>query len=134
MTEECRPTTAEERAAELADAKHVRIPGPEAICLCLEPWPCLRRRLIADVERQAPLVEELVGVLEARCEHHNLPLEYEPQGDAHLPLVGWNHPVQMQPNHHNKTGIVYASCALTDSERDLLRRVHQARGKEDKAQ
>ncbi len=43
-------TTKAQRAAELENERHVRIPGPEAICLCLNAWPCLTSRLIDDVD------------------------------------------------------------------------------------
>lgn len=57
-------TTAEERTSELEDVKHLRIPGPEAICMCLKPWPCLTRRLITQVGRLTVRVDQFT----AECE------------------------------------------------------------------
>ncbi len=63
MVDKSNTTTTEERAAELEGVGHERIPGPEAICMCLKPWPCLIRRLIKEVERLLPEEQDKLSVL-----------------------------------------------------------------------
>jgi hypothetical protein len=61
--------------------------------------------------------DQLTALIKKRCDYHHLPLERDPQGDAHYPLHGLYHPVQMTPDRHNPSGIVYSMCRLTDEER-----------------
>lgn len=61
------PTTAKERT--LFGTPHVKCCGEVKECglptcmACKQPWPCFTHRLIADVERQGPLVGDLVEAL-----------------------------------------------------------------------